>query len=201
MRPENLMPCDGCGQHASPEHIARRLQRLEWTTRYRPIHIQTLLLGAVSPSSKSDFLYSPELPHTGEAAQLFAAASLVLDGKSADTLHSEFQRRGLFLAHLLECPLELSNASISTNSIGSLSTGTKQSLFACRIPAVLTRIRRSLKPRRIALISPALVSFVDQFLPPQAPCDVLLDNRSPFNLEDTDSLARLRDLLVVPIGR
>ena len=29
--------CDGCGQAASPEHMARRLRRLEWTTRYRPV--------------------------------------------------------------------------------------------------------------------------------------------------------------------
>src|SRR5437899_12101620 len=44
------LPCDGCGQAATAEHIARRLQRLEWTTRYRPVHIHTLLLGAYSPS-------------------------------------------------------------------------------------------------------------------------------------------------------
>src|SRR5258708_87515 len=53
------MPCDGCGQTASAEHIARRLQRLEWTTRYRPVHINTLLLGAFSPQEERDFLYAP----------------------------------------------------------------------------------------------------------------------------------------------
>jgi len=44
-----LLPCDGCGQPASAEHIARRLQRLEWATRFRPIHIQALLLAAFRP--------------------------------------------------------------------------------------------------------------------------------------------------------
>src|SRR3984893_2546309 len=50
--------CDGCGQPASPEHIARRLQRLEWMTRFRPIHLHTLLLGAFSPLVPAEFLYA-----------------------------------------------------------------------------------------------------------------------------------------------
>jgi hypothetical protein len=36
--------CDGCGQPATPEHIAERIHRLELATRYRPIHIQVLWL-------------------------------------------------------------------------------------------------------------------------------------------------------------
>ena len=51
--------CDGCGQPASSEHTARRLQRLEWATRYRPIHLHTLLLGAISPADDANFLYWP----------------------------------------------------------------------------------------------------------------------------------------------
>src|SRR5207253_8014232 len=47
--------CDGCGQAATAEHIARRLQRLEWTTRYRPVHIHALLLGAFSPLRDEEF--------------------------------------------------------------------------------------------------------------------------------------------------
>ncbi len=55
--------CDGCGQLASPEHIARRLQRLEWTTRFRPVHIGTLLLGATAPQNTSLFI-PPQAPGT-----------------------------------------------------------------------------------------------------------------------------------------
>src|SRR4029077_16299303 len=98
--------CDGCGQPASPEHIARRLQRLEWATRYRPIHLHTLLLGAISPQALAEFLYSPELTHFGEAANLGAAAGVSTAGKSADSIQSEFQRRGIYLTHVLECPLD-----------------------------------------------------------------------------------------------
>jgi len=63
-----LIPCDGCGQSAAPAHFARRLQRLEWAARYRPVHIQALLLGGVAPEANAAFLYSPEGNYQGEAA-------------------------------------------------------------------------------------------------------------------------------------
>jgi len=62
------LACDGCGQSASPEHLARQLQRLEWAARYRPVHIQALLLGGVAPEANAAFLYSPEGNYQGEAA-------------------------------------------------------------------------------------------------------------------------------------
>src|SRR5258708_24143168 len=68
--------CDGCGQLASPEHIARRLQRLEWTTRFRPVHIGTLLLGAIAPRNDNEFIYSSACAWDGEAKMLLAAACL-----------------------------------------------------------------------------------------------------------------------------
>src|SRR2546427_11492931 len=55
----SALVCDGCGQTASAEHIARRLQRLEWATRYRPVHIHTLFLGAFSAHDEKDFLDAP----------------------------------------------------------------------------------------------------------------------------------------------
>src|SRR6202162_567817 len=102
--------CDGCGQPASPEHIARRLQRLEWASRYRPIHLHTLLLGAISPPVPAEFLYSPEETHSGEAAHLVTAAGISISGKSADAIQSEFQRRGIYLTHALECPLDMQSS-------------------------------------------------------------------------------------------
>ena len=100
------VPCDGCGQAASTEHIARRLKRLEWTTQYRPVHINTLLLGSVSPREDKGFLYSPTGEFSGEAALVLQAARISPTGKTAETVHAEFQRGGLFLTHVLECPLE-----------------------------------------------------------------------------------------------
>src|ERR1700676_3405606 len=133
--------CDGCGQLASPEHIARRLQRLEWTTRFRPVHIGTLLFGAVAPHDDSEFIYSPVGAWYGEAKLLLTAAGLTLQGKSPEATLAEFQRGGLFLTHVLECPLERED-----------DAGVQQ-LIATRVPAVLARIRRSLKPKRLAPIS------------------------------------------------
>src|ERR1700722_19439844 len=99
--------CDGCGQPASSEHIAQRLQRLEWATRYRPIHLHTLLLGAFSPEASAEFLYSPEEVHSGEATNLINASCVSIAGKSAAAIQSEFQRRGIYLSHVLECPLDV----------------------------------------------------------------------------------------------
>src|SRR5437773_9910485 len=92
--------CDGCGQTASSEHIARRLQRLEWTTRYRPVHINTLVLGAFSPQEESDFLYAPSGEFHGEAALLLDALGISTVGKAAGVVPAEFQRAGFFLTHV-----------------------------------------------------------------------------------------------------
>jgi hypothetical protein len=176
--------CDGCGQQASPEHIARRLRRLEWTTRFRPVHITTLLLGAVAPHDDSEFIYSPAGAWYGEAKLLLAAAGLTLEGKSPEATLSEFQRRGFFLTHLLECPVE--------DGVG----GKIQELIGNRLPAVSTRIRRSLKPKRLALISRDLDHFIPAFHSADLNCAILLDKAKPFALDGdapAEASARLRD--------
>src|SRR5216684_5040208 len=106
MTSSSELVCDGCGQAASGEHIARRLRRLEWTTRYRPVHIHTLLLGAFSPQEENDFLYAPCGEFRGEAALLLDAAGIATAGKTREAVHAEFQRAGFFLTHVLECPIE-----------------------------------------------------------------------------------------------
>jgi hypothetical protein len=189
--------CDGCGQPASPEHIARRLQRLEWATRYRPIHLHTLLLGAISPLAPVEFLYSPEKTHSGEAAHLVAAAGISISGKSADTIQSEFQRRGIYLTHVLECPLDVPSTGpdFLTNA------------FITRLPALFTRIRRSLKPKRLALISRSLTPLIERFASAQLNCELVLDDDRAFALdhlspaEVTAAIARVQDVLSVPASR
>jgi hypothetical protein len=178
--------CDGCGQPASPEHIARRLQRLEWTTRYRPVHIGALLLGAVAPQDNTEFIYSPAGNWRGEARVLLAAAGITFDGKSPETVLAEFQRGGFFVTHVLECPVE-----------GSTGADAAQRL-ADRLPAVLTRIRRSLKPKRLALISRHLAHFVPVFHSAELNCAILLDQAKPFALDGdapAEPAPRLRDAL------
>ena len=189
--------CDGCGQPASPEHIARRLQRLEWATRYRPIHLHTLLLGAFSPQAPAQFLYSPEETHSGEAANLIAASGISSAGKSSDTILSEFQRRGIYLTHVLECPLDV------------LSTGAEflNNALIARLPTLFTRIRRSLKPKRLAFISGNLTPLIERFASAQLGCELVLDDGRAFALdhsnpaEVTAAITRFQDILAVPTSR
>ena len=138
--------CDGCGQLASPEHIARRMQRLEWATRYRPIHIGALLLGAAAPLKDSDFLYAPDGEFTGEAAGVLKACGIEIKGKARDAVLTEFQRGGFFLAHVLECPVDGSN-SVTTEI---------EALLEPRLPSIIARIRRSLKPKKLVPVSRVL---------------------------------------------
>ncbi len=98
--------CDGCGQVASAEHVARRLRRLAWMTRYRPVHVGTVLLGAYSPDAESDFLYAESGSITGEAARVLAAVGITPHGKAKEAVLSEFQRGGFLLGYVMECPLE-----------------------------------------------------------------------------------------------
>jgi hypothetical protein len=183
------LPCDGCGQPASPEHIARRLQRLEWTTRYRPVHIGAILLGGISPPVDADFLYAGKFE--GEAGRLLDAVGISSAGKSPEIVLSEFQRGGFFLTHVLECRLE--NGQPGDPSCAAL--------LERRASQVLTRIRRSLKPKRVLLISELLTAVAARFSSAEMGCPVLLDSGKPFDLGSADisvTARHLREALAAP---
>jgi len=185
--------CDGCAQAASGEHIARRLRRLEWATRYRPVHIHTLLLGAFSPLVENEFLYAPEGEFRGEAALLLDALEIATAGKARDVIHAEFQRAGFFLTHVLECPME---------GEGNLPAGAQAALKE-RLAAVATRIRRSLKPKRVMVIAEQLSPLVDDIFALNLRCPVLLDGGKAFRLESgagENGVERLREALARPAG-
>jgi hypothetical protein len=186
--------CDGCGQSASAEHIARRLRRLEWTTRYRPVHIHTLLLGAFSPLRDEDFLYAgggeDGGEFRGEAAQILGAVGISTAGKARDAVHAEFQRAGFFLTHVLECPLDGDPARGETTA----------ALLAGRLQTVATRIRRSLKPKRVMAITEELAPVVEDILALDLGCPVVLDHGKPFRLEGgggKSAAERLREALAI----
>jgi hypothetical protein len=180
--PTNVLACDGCGQSASPEHIARRLRRLEWTTRYRLVHIGTLLLAGVSPQADEDFLYSAQFK--GEAGRLLEAVGISTVGKSAEVVLSEFQRGGFLLTHLLECPLET----------GQWEQQPPEALFQKRFPQIVARIRRSLKPKRVVLISEALAPLAARFSEAELGCPLILDDGKPFGLDAVDASSAVRHL-------
>jgi hypothetical protein len=73
--------CDGCGATVDAEHIRARIARLELATRYRPVHIQTLLIGVAPPEAAAEYFYSSEKEGT------------------------ELQKNGIFLVYADECPL------------------------------------------------------------------------------------------------
>lgn len=157
-----LLPCDGCGQLADSAHISRRLNRLAWTTRFRPLHIQALLLSGIAPKHEPDFLYSPNSSFHGEAATILKAVNIATEGKSPETVLAEFQKLGLLLAHVLECPLD-----------DGTTVAQVHSYLEAEIPSTIARIRRSLKPKRILLLSPDLQPYAAKFHQADLPCTVL----------------------------
>ncbi|MGA2419741.1 MAG: hypothetical protein ABSG69_06615 [Candidatus Acidiferrum sp.] len=187
--------CDGCGQTASPEHLAARFRRLEWATRFRPLHIQTLLVGAVMPANDAEYIYADAEEFSGEASAVLRVAGVLRDagidgaGKSAEVLHHELQRTGVFLVHVLECPLEP-----RLEADGGLAQ-----LLAKRAPSTLRRIRRSLKPKRVALVGAALDSELGSFTAETLGCDVVLDRGSAFKWDGTvESVETLHAALSLP---
>ncbi len=172
--PISFLSCDGCGQAASPEHFTRRLQRLEWTTRYRPIHMSVLLLGGVSPRAEEDFLYSGKFK--GEARRVLEGVGISAEGKSSEQVLSEFQRSGFFLTHVIECPLES----------GQAGEPVCERLLTQRLSAVVTRIRRSLKPKRLVLISELLTPLAARLSSAELGCSLVLDDGKPFGLDSAD---------------
>jgi hypothetical protein len=175
MTATTLVRCDGCGQRASPEHIAKRLARLEWTTRYRPVHIGALLLGAAAPQDDSDFLYAQTGNFAGEAEVLLKAAGISGVGKSAEAALAEFQRAGFLLTYVMDCAVEPASA------------GDIEALLADRLTAVMTRIRRSLKPKTLVPISAALAPLVGALENGDLGCALLLDDGKPFALDGAAS--------------
>ena len=202
--------CDGCGQAATPEHVARRLRRLEWTTRYRPVHISNLFLGAFSPQEDREFLYSTNGEFGGEAGELLKAVGIATVGKGADAILAEFQRAGFFLTHVLECPLEEegNGARDDKNEFGrrdELAAGTiyrapttdagreatrAAGLLRERLASVASRIRRSLKPKRVILVTDDLLPVVENIVMLDLGCPVVVNDGKPFAFS---ALASVRD--------
>lgn len=151
-------------------------------TRYRPIHIATLLLGAYSPGAEDEYLYSGKF--AGEAGGVLEACGISAAGKAPEVILSEFQRAGFFLAHLNECPLEESCAS----------PGDAAACLEKRIGAVAARIRRSLRPKRVVLISEFLAPLVPKLSSPELGCEVRLAQGKPFALNGAEGAEAVRSL-------
>ena len=104
--------CDGCGAQVDDAHIRARIKRLEMATRYRPIHIQVLLVGVAPPPRPEDYLYRTAESGTDRSpgSRVFLDTLIHAAGENPARFATEsealteFQRRGIFLAHVVECP-------------------------------------------------------------------------------------------------
>ena len=172
MSDASLLICDGCGQRASSGHLARRLLRLERSSRFRPVHIHNLLVAGAGPEHDEDYLYFAGENSTGsgredsrkcagDAREVLLGSGISVEGKSAQAVLAEFQRQGLFLIYVMECPLE---AGVNDAAIPEMLAG--------RMPSLMTRIRRSLRPRRVILVSGELRALEDKFRSAQLGCPV-----------------------------
>ena len=124
--------------------------------------------------TEGDFLYAGKFK--GEAGRLLEAVGISVEGKSAEAVLSEFQRGGFLLTHLLECPLEA----------GPTLELSCEALLARRVSTVATRIRRSLKPKRVILISELLAPLSSKLSSAELGCPVIQHDGKPFALDSTD---------------
>ncbi|HEY1482615.1 MAG TPA: hypothetical protein VGF19_07835, partial [Candidatus Acidoferrum sp.] len=99
----------------------------------------------------------------GEAARLLSAVEIPAAGKSREAILTEFQKRGLLLTHIMECAPESSSDAASL-----------QALLASQLQAALVRVRRSLKPKRVVVISHHLDFLMPQLNESSLGCPVAL---------------------------
>jgi hypothetical protein len=94
---------------------------------------------------------------------------------------------------VLECPLE-------TTQTGSTIL---ESRLSQQVAHVTTRVRRSLRPKRVALISELLAPLASRLSSAELGCPVILDGGKPFNLNSSASsmgAEHLREALTAAAG-
>lgn len=166
--------CDGCGARVDDAHIRQRIERLELSTRFRPIHIQVLLIDSAPPGRPDDFFY--RIPQNRLARSLGARMYFIELAKLAgakpgsdaaeETTLAEFQRRGFFLAYAVECPVE---------DYEQLTAAVRR--FA---PTVVQRVQTSYKPKHVALISQATQELMKPLQVANWGGQLVLDGGAPF---------------------
>jgi hypothetical protein len=145
--------CDGCGAQVDEAHIRRRIEGLELATRFRPIHIQVLVLDAAPPSAPEDHFYraTSSAPRSAQSQKFFDEINQCFGLNPDKSLTEEsalveFQRRGFYLAYAVECPVE------SPEQLAAAVTSLA--------PTVLLRLNASYKPKLVAPISAVLQPVV-----------------------------------------
>jgi hypothetical protein len=174
-----MVKCDGCGQEANGEHLRVRVERLEMATRFRPIHIHTLVVGTCPPAEIADYFYNvaqergprSDLGRAGFAQLALCApdASAKADGAAAneEAVLIEWQRRGFFLATAVDCPIE-PGAALDAAIRDSAKT-------------LILRLNTSYRPKHVALVGGATKPLIAPLEASGWQGKLLLDRCAPFD--------------------
>jgi hypothetical protein len=174
-----MVKCDGCGQPADAEHMKARVERMEMATRYRPIHVHTLVVSACPPAAFADYFYNVQLDRKQrtdsararftELAQSAPEAIAKPGGASAneEAVLIEWQRRGLFLAHPVDCWIEPGPALDA--AIGASAK------------TLILRLNTSYRPKHVAFIGRATASLIAPLESSGWQGKLILDNGAPFD--------------------
>jgi hypothetical protein len=174
--------CDGCTLEATAEHLRRRIARLEWASRFRPIHISTLILSAAPPANLEDHFYYPNALPVAPAERALCEDLLAACGIDPQTGNREaalrkFQHEGFFVAQAVECP------------VGPEAGTDLDSLLSRLMPTLARRVCYSYRPKSVLLLSQRL-NGVAQALGNGIEAKLLLDGAPVAVADPADAGAR-----------
>lgn len=183
--------CDGCTMAASPEHLRSRIARLEWASRYRPIHIATLILAPGPAPAIEDFFYAPDAPPREARFRalyedLLSGCGVEGAGEEKPRALAEFQRGGFFLAHAVECPAAEEGSAEFDDLLAHLT------------PTVVRRVRTSYLPKSLLVLSPRLAGVARALGEAGIEAEMLPRGGDPVPIpeaDDADGRKRFREKL------
>lgn len=181
------MRCDGCGRRASEAHLRERTARLEWATRFRPIHIGVLFLADAPPLDIADDFYRFANDSAGRSASsrtlfqelMYGAGPEPGSFTNEEAALAEFQHRGFYLAYARECPFEEGDPGNGQETVAPLSCKDFAREFGL---TMVKRIQFSYKPKRIVLLSGVTRDLIPVLEQAGVGDLLLLDRGAPFEL-------------------
>ena len=155
---------------------------MEWASRYRPVHIATLVLAPAPPAALEDHFYAPEgLPREPGALafyeDLLAACGIAADVERKEDALAKFQHGGFFLAEAVECP------------VAEGAESDFESLLARLVPTVVRRVRFSYRPKAVLVLSERLAVVAKALGEAGIEAEMLLWEGAPVALAGAGDLA------------
>jgi hypothetical protein len=150
-----MRTCDGCGAPADEAHIRARIERLELATRFRPIHIQVLLLEDAPAARGEDYFYRPASDGSSRSPgskaffrEMLSAAGISGElATNEEAALAEFQRRGFYLADAVECPI--------------VPAEELRSRVLQAVPTIVKRVEFSYRPKHVVPIGAEIARSIE----------------------------------------